>query len=568
MMTPELERLMRRPGESFAEWLARVQPGDAVMPRNDDPPFRPYSSLMAPDRPEDYLLEEPPPQAPYSNGHGAIESIEVKGGERHLAADRGLQALAAAQVPFYQRGTKMVRVARVKAKNASGETFLVPGIVPVTDAILDRALGQSVPWVRFDVRTKKHVAIDPPKPVVQQILGMVDEWPFPPLRGIIQCPTLRRDGSLLDAEGYDEQTGLVLSKSLKMPPIPDRPTREDAEASLAQLNMLLTEFPFVDDEGSHAVALSMIMTPVLRAAMEVAPMHLVNKPAPGTGASYLADVASMIATGNRCAVKAQGRNPEETEKRLIGSALEGRPIIALDNCHRVLEGDFLCQVTERPLLELRALGKSDQHIIANSFCIFANGNNITVADDMVRRTIRCAMDANRENPELRSFKSSPLAMISANRGNFVAACLTIARAYVAAGRPNQSPPLASFEQWSAIVRDPLVWLGCRDPVATMDALRKEDPAGVERHRVFEAWKLRIGVDRPATTSEIIEIANSDTPLRDALRAVASRRLGTEIDPKELGKWLSSQEKTIAAGCKLKVDRLTNKAKPKWYLEFP
>jgi len=103
-------------------------------------------------------------------------------------------------------------------------------------------------------------------------------------------------------------------------------------------------------------------------------MHLVTAPRPGTGKSYLADIASMIATGDRCAVKPASPNAEETEKRLVGAALSGRPIIALDNCRDVLRGDFLCQVTERPLLELRALGKSDQHRIPNTFSFFANGN--------------------------------------------------------------------------------------------------------------------------------------------------------------------------------------------------
>ena len=43
----------------------------------------------------------------------------------------------------------------------------------------------------------------------------------------------------------------------------------------------------------------------------------------------------------------------ETEKRLIGAALNGHPIIALDNCNSILRGDFLCQVTERPTLGVR-----------------------------------------------------------------------------------------------------------------------------------------------------------------------------------------------------------------------
>jgi len=70
------------------------------------------------------------------------------------------------------------------------------------------------------------------------------------------------------------------------------------------------------------------------------------------------------------------------------------------------------------------------------------------------------------------------------------------------------------------------------------------------------------------TAEIVDtFAARDTDLRDALLAVAPQRLGKgKIDPKALGKWLSSQEKNIAASCKLMVDR-TNKAWPKWYLDL-
>jgi putative DNA primase/helicase len=324
------------------------------------------------------------------------------------------------------------------------------GIAAVTPAILDRALGQAARWQRLNPKADEMTRIDPPRLVVAQILDMVGEWPFPPLAGVIGCPTLRPDGSLLTAEGYDPATGLVLRSALAMP-VSQTPTRSDAECAITLLNELLAEFPFAD-AASKAVALSMLMTPVLRGAMPTAPMHLVTAPEAGTGKSYLADVAAMIATGERIAAVAVAPNPEETEKRLIGSALSGYPVIGLDNCRDTLAGDFLCQVTERPLLQLRALGKSDKIRVANTFTVFANGNNVAVADDMVRRTIRCALDANVENPELRTFRGDPLATVRRNRGKYVAACLIIARAYLAAGMPGRLPPLPSYEAWSDRVR--------------------------------------------------------------------------------------------------------------------
>jgi putative DNA primase/helicase len=503
------------------------------------------------------------------NGHGAaaasnFPTILVKAGERHLAADAGLKALHAAGTPFYQRDRALVRVCEVKARSTSGEVILVPGIATVTPAILDRALGQAAAWQRFDPKTKNLVRTDPPRLVVSQILDMAGDWPFPPLAGVIGCPTLRPDGSLLVSEGYDVATGLVLRSAVALPPISNSPTRRDSEAAAALLVSLLEEFPFAD-QASKAVAMSMIMTPVVRGAMPNAPMHLVTAPQPGTGKSYLADTASMIAAGERVATVAVAPNPEETEKRLIGSALAGFPIIGLDNCRETLEGDFLCQVTERPLLQLRALGKSDKVRVANTFSVFANGNNVTVADDLVRRTICCALDANVENPECRIFRNDPLAAVRQDRGAYIAACLTIALAYIAAGRPNRLTPLASYEGWSDIVRSPLAWLGFADPVATMAAERSADPVRQDRTRAFAAWRDELGTSETYTASELIEAVDArhsydGSFVRPAIHAilveVAQKRSGPAglIEPRRLGKWLIRQENTIACGLKLTVDR--------------
>lgn len=44
---------------------------------------------------------------------------------------------------------------------------------------------------------------------------------------------------------------------------------------------------------------------------------------------------------------------------------------------------------------------------------------------------------------------------------------------------------ASFEGWSAVVRDPLVWLGCADPVATQAALHTVAPTSPVEETRFE-----------------------------------------------------------------------------------
>ncbi len=307
------------------------------------------------------------------DGAGASTTITVTAGERHLAADAGIAALRVAGTAFYQRDKSLVRVCEVKARSSAGDIILVPGIVAVTPAILERTLGQTAQWERYDIKKKGMVRTDPPRPVISQIMDMAGEWPFPPLAGVIGCPTLGPGGSLLSREGYDLATGLVLISAVIMPRLSDCPTREEAEAAAALLGSLLDEFPFATPVD-RAVAMSMLVTPVLRGAMAVAPIHLTIAAEAGTGKSYLADVSSTIATGEKAAAVAVAPNPEETEKRLVGAALAGHPIISLDNCRETLEGDFLCQVSERPLLQLRALGKSDPVRVANTFSVFANGS--------------------------------------------------------------------------------------------------------------------------------------------------------------------------------------------------
>jgi putative DNA primase/helicase len=93
-------------------------------------------------------------------------------------------------------------------KNVGRRTIDVPGILSVSPPFLELLLAMAASWQRFDARRQVMVPIDPPLPVVNQILAMAGEWPFNPIVGVIGCPTLRPDGSLLDRPGYDDATGL------------------------------------------------------------------------------------------------------------------------------------------------------------------------------------------------------------------------------------------------------------------------------------------------------------------------------------------------------------------------
>ena len=107
----------------------------------------------------------------------------------------------------------------------------------------------------------------------------------------------------------------------------------------------------------------------------------------------------------------------------------------------------------------RRFGKNDQLIDCDcrGTTVYANGNNIRVVGDLVRRTLTVQLDANQEEPEKRTFGFDPVERVKANRGKYLAAVFTIVRAYMAAVCP--SVQVEAFENWSRMARHPLVWLG-------------------------------------------------------------------------------------------------------------
>jgi putative DNA primase/helicase len=331
---------------------------------------------------------------------------------------------------------------------------------------------------------------------------------------------------------------------------------------------------FAQDEGvSLSCAVSMLMTPVLRGMMTAAPMHVVTKPVAGSGGSYMQDIAAAIAIGERCPVISLTRdNPEENAKVLSAAALSGQPIIAIDNFTGVLMGDFLCQLIERPMPQVRPLGKSELVTIPNNHCVMANGNNVTTGADAVRRVVQTALDANREDPTTRVFTHNPVAEVLANRGKYIAAVLTMARAYRVAGSPGKLPPRHSFNEWSDTVRSCLVWLNWPDPDLSLKAVRAADPVGAKLHGVITSWAKDLTVGEGYFTSELVAKAGEcldhsadriRPDLWDALFNVAGSKTG-QLDARALGRWLEAHLNRIGGGHKLVADR-TNKARPRWSL---
>jgi hypothetical protein len=124
-----------------------------------------------------------------------------------------------------------------------------------------------------------------------------------------------------------------------------------------------------------------------------------------------------------------------------------------------------------------------------------------------------------ERPEMRTgFKYADLrGHVRAHRGRLLSAAFTILRGWFVAGRPSHKlAPWGSFEGWSNIVREVLVWAGLPDPGETRLSLQTASDSDANNMTTMIDALVRMDPDRRGvTTSHIIDIiCNPPEPTPD------------------------------------------------------
>jgi len=454
----------------------------------------------------------------------------------------------------YQRSGDLVRPVRhdAVAGQAAGLAGLPPGalrLCEVTTHWLTERFATVATWKRYSETTQTWKAIDPPEQYSKTYLAKTGQWRAPVLTGVVEAPTLRRDGTLLNKPGYDAASGLYVDYAGAPVSVPESPTREDALAALAVLKEPYSEFQFADPAMGLSIALAATLTATVRRSLRTAPMLAFDAPVMGAGKGLLVKVSALIATGRPAPLLSQGQDEAEAEKRLGSMLLAGVSMINLDNIERPVGGELLCSMLTEPVCNPRILGKSESPEMPCNLTMFATGNNLQFVGDMVRRVLICRIDPGVERPDARRFNRNLNEWIPANRARLLSAALTILRAYIVAGKPKQPiAPYGSFEEWSDWIRSALVWLGETDPCLSRTALEDDDPILSSLHAVLSLWSRDLG-PRVYTAAEVCAKADGDLLL--ALLDVASNRRDQEkLDPKRLGKWLLKHKGRVANGLRI------------------
>ncbi|MDY0328909.1 MAG: hypothetical protein RBR52_00250 [Thiomonas sp.] len=479
-------------------------------------------------------------------------------GEDNLAeqVDACLNGLAALNPPtIFRRSTELVTVERAAAasprshyRGASGSLIVRPLDVPRLQTELARHFSFA--------RRRKDGGMAPcnPPPGLAASLLSSGGGTLPVLTGVVPHPTHNHaDGRTLDRPGYDPCTGLLLDFGrLKLPKIPERPTRAQGLDGLEQAAEVIAEFPFVSDVDK-SVALAYVLTLLQRRMMDMAPLFLFTATSPATGKTLLATAWPRLVLGHDPAIQAFPQDDGELRKTLFAALADGQSALLLDNVNGRFKSDGLCIASTSATMRERVLGFSRTLEVPTTATIAITGNNAQPTGDVAQRVLPCSLDARVEHPENRAFLRDLLAWIEQERPRLLAALLTLLRAYaIASDKPTLKP--WRFAEWSQAVRGPLVWAGYPDPLNALDATREDDPARVALAALLSAWHAHFG-NRPQALRDVLgraldRAAAGDFELRDAIAEVAGDR-GGEMSAQRLGKYLQERAGRIVAGLAFK-----------------
>jgi hypothetical protein len=411
-----------------------------------------------------------------------------------------------------------------------------PQVAPITEATLRERMAQFAKWEGIKVRGDQ-IEIVPAHPPMWSVSAVQSRgiWPgVRPIVGIIEAPTIREDGSILNAPGYDPATRLYLRPNIELDPIPDRPNVRDAEKARDLILDLVCDFPFKDDTH-RATWFASLLTVVARPSFSgSAPLFAFDGNCPGSGKTKLADLVAIVASGRRMprSIWPSPRyGDDEMRKRITSMALAGERFTLLDNLDSPLGGGSLDAALTADTWKDRTLGSNAMTpALPLKLIWFASGNNIQYRGDFIRRVLTCRLETPLESPEERTGFKYPelLGHVSRNRASILWAVLVILRAYHVEGRPSLVPTLGSFEEWARAIADPVMWVTGINPLAVRADLKVNDTDSRLKIALVHGWAELPGSDDGLTVAAALKLLKDDSSqlnyptLRAALAEISER----------------------------------------------
>ena len=478
----------------------------------------------------------------------------IIGTDESRVVNEGIAALATCE-NVYQRGGCLVQVVEgVDPPKGIARPKDAPRIAPIRQPRLRELLSDAATWAQKteDGLEKCH----PPEWTVKAVDARGQWTGIPGLTAVVETPILRADGTVLTTPGYDQATGIIFRARSGFPPIPELPARADALRSVQTLLEVAEDFPFATD-AHRAAWLASTITPLARYAFHgPTPIFLIDANVRGCGKSLLTDVTSLLVAAREMARMALPRDDDEFRKRITALAVAGEPLILIDNIVGTLGSASLDAALTATSWSDRILGQSAMASGVPLYAVwFATGNNVILAADTARRALHIRLESPEENPEERSgfHHADLLGFVRTERPRLAAAAVTILAAYCAAGRPDMHlTPWGSYEAWSALVRQALVWCDLPDPAETRTELRSQaDREAATLRQLVAGWeeadRSGAGMTVAAALKSLVEYPNGYDALRSALWELSPPKDGKALNPRSIGMKLHHLRRRVVGG---------------------
>lgn len=474
----------------------------------------------------------------------------------HDVNDAALLALAS-DTGIFQRGGVLVHVVNdAGCDDGIDRRGRLPRIAQLPEMALRERLTRCARFrqVRKTEDGFSEVDAHPPMWCYKAILQRGTWASVPRLVGVVPSPVLRPDGSVLRAPGYDARTGLYCAFGDTLD-LPERPTKVDAGAAAQRLLDVVCDFPF--SKPAHRAAwLACVLTPLARFAFAgPAPLFLSDANVRGSGKTLLAELVSLIVYGRDIARMANPRDDDEARKRITALALAGDPIVLIDNVVGRLGCASLDAALTATVWKDRLLGFNSIVELPLSVTWLASGNNVMLAADTSRRVLHIRLESDQERPEERTgFKYADVRQyVRQHRPSLLGAALTILSAYCQAGRPQQGlTPWGSFEGWSEVVREAVVWAGMPDPGTTRQELAETADREVGSLRdLLDTWIQIDPHGYGVTAAEIADRLRASPDgcreFRAALLELCPPKRGDLPDSRQIGNQFAHVRRRVIGG---------------------
>jgi hypothetical protein len=223
----------------------------------------------------------------------------------------------------------------------------------------------------------------------------------------------------------------------------------------------------------------------------------------------LMQLIALIGLGRYMATMVAAGDDAEWRKRITAVALAGEPVVLIDNIKQQLKSDALDAALTSTVWSDRLLCTSQTVRVPLGITWFGTGCNTQSDVETIRRIAPIRLESPLEKPEQRDGFRYPNLVdhVRKIRGQLTSAALSILVEYHRNKKPDMGlKPWGSFEGWSNLIRNAVVWAGLPDPADTRDdfAATAAGP-DTDLHRMLligwqEADPLGIGL----TVAEAVE----------------------------------------------------------------